>query len=64
MFQAIAQVQDELPRAEIQALAFELLMEKADIKVLFSFSKIPKYHACREKTKQLANMFALVLTGG
>ena len=57
VFQAIAQIQDELPRSEIQALAFELLMEKADkFKLLFSFGKTPEYQAYREKAKQIANL--------
>ncbi len=53
----ITQIQDELPRAEIQALAFELLMEKADkFKLLFSFGKAPEYQAYRERAKQITNL--------
>jgi hypothetical protein len=53
----ITQIQDTLPRAEIQALAFELLMEKADkFKLLFSFGKTPEYQAYREKAQQIANL--------
>lgn len=54
---AMTLIQDELPRAEIQALAFELLMEKADkFKLLFSFGKTPEYQAYREKAKQITNL--------
>lgn len=53
----ITVIQDELPRAEIQALAFELLMELADkLKLLFSFGKTPEYQTYREKAKQITNL--------
>jgi hypothetical protein len=56
IFNAMIKIQDELPRAEIQTLAFELLMEKADkLKLLLSFGKTPQYKAYQKRAKQITN---------
>lgn len=54
IFNAMIKIQDELPRAEIQTLAFELLMGK--VKDPISFAKTPEYKAYRKRAKQITNL--------
>ncbi len=57
ILEVMSQVDDELPRAEIQALAMELLLEKAGkLGLLFQLGDTPEYGAYRKKAKEIVEL--------
>ena len=57
VLEAMTQKDDDLPRAEIQALAMELLFEKAGKRgLLYQLGDTPEYEKYREKARQITEL--------
>jgi len=57
ILEAMSEASDDLPRAEVQALAMELLLEKAGrLGLLFQLGDTPEYGAYRKKAKEIVEL--------
>ncbi len=57
ILEAMSRTEDDLPRPEVQALAMELLLEKAGrLGLLFALGDTPEYGAYRKKAKEIVEL--------